>query len=218
MKDWVAQLIEQAAAALKGSKFELVYAIAPPVLPTESWDVTDEGEWGEKKTYREEIYPVVVGMAKLLLKKSEEPKILEACGGDGELASMLSTAKTTYHLFELNVKAAERARTKIPTATIHNRSVTEMGEAELPLVDLALAVGALNHQVLSRKDADTALALMVKQLKPGGNLIITGLSAPHHSAKDLKEIGLHVTNRWDPSNQRPFYIAHRPLHSKAAGV
>lgn len=210
---------------LPGDTIELRYALAGrlPLLPRGTW-VHPNGWWDEWKSrsmgdeegptlgeiYRRWLYPRVLRC----LDGMEGTRVVDVCGGDGELAATVLAARpgADVLLVERNRASCEAARARLGGGVIEGDAAQGWpGEH-----DVVLLVGAVQGNVMS---ADAGLAVMrhaFASLRPGGYAVITGWSPCLLDAADLRRLGFEVLNMAVPPteedpNPRQLYVARRPV-------
>ncbi len=193
-------------------------------LPDSFWNVSEDSLWmlKHKNFYRNKIYPMVMAHLDTIPTLSKT-QILEICAGDGELAELiLEQNKETiegYTLIDLNTPSLEKAKLRLdknPKARFIQGDITQKtpytvlsSDSTFSAPSLVLGIGALTQEVLpSLSSAKNSLTFCFEILRPGGHLLLTGLSASWITKSDLEMIGFQVIETM--SCLITCYIAQKP--------
>jgi SAM-dependent methyltransferase len=209
---------------LRGDEIELHYALAGrvPLLPRGTW-IHPDGWWDDWKSrpvdedggtlgqiYRERLYPWALSAL------PDGPlRVVDVCGGDGELAALVADAHpgSAVTVLERNRAACDAARAR-GLAVVPADAADPAAWTSLHDLDAALLVGAVQGNVLA---ADAAIAVLRHAhgaLRPGGLVVITGWSPCLVDSDDLRRLGFDVFHTAVPPteadpNPRQLYLARR---------
>jgi SAM-dependent methyltransferase len=214
---------------LGGEEIELRYALAGrfPLLPRDTW-VHPDGWWDEWKSrplgleeqaptlgsvYRGWLYPRVLGCLRTFAASGEPARrVVDVCGGDGELAASLGEGHEVV-LIERNAAAASEARAR-GLRVVEGDAASASSWRGLTGQDVVLLVGAVQGNVMGWQAAEATVAHAARALRPGGLAIVTGWSHCLLDAAGFRRAGFEVHNcavppsEADP-NPRQLYLLRR---------
>jgi hypothetical protein len=213
-----------------GHKLEDVFFRKQAKMPKKFWDdwheTTDAGN-----EYQRLIHPVMTQTVCTILQEmttTKPPLVLEICGGQGELAERIlqqAKRKVCYILAENNNSALNTARKRLAGRGISIVNVDIINDSEYFLdadkrkpikpgsVDIALGSGALTTSVLKdKREALMALQKLVRYLKRGGYLVLSGHGSSLLEGIDFVNHDLQVINRSIPLYDRNLYILRKHSH------
>lgn len=224
-------LLTHLVARLHGDEMELAYAAAAerPILARSTW-IHPNGWWDSWKNrplehteeprtigeaYREVVYPVVLQS----LSAALPGRVLDVCGGDGELGeAALQLGATEVVVLDRNAVAVASARTRLDgqSARVELADATEPWS--LGTFDAVLLVGAISANVVSHADAERIVSNVAACLRPGGVAIVAGWNPCVLEADDFRAAGLVVRNLSLPPIQvgmlpRQHYVLQAPSGS-----
>jgi len=164
------------------------------------------------KRYRDILYPSIKGYAPQLFPLGRTVRVLDICGGDGEFAKgvldLFSNRISKWIIVERNEDAVENAKEHLYEYIGTGKVVVIRGDAadkdylrhfmEGEQIDVALAMGALTKQVLTRSVCLHVLDQLSRCLRRGGKLWATGYARPRICAKDLTQRGYEVPVTHNP--------------------
>lgn len=210
-------LVKQMAPLLNGNRYEVESHKWTDRLE-ETWNMGWK-ELGDNGTlYREKIYPLLQAYAKKFLDSGEK-RVLEVCGGDGELAEKILKENgkniSAYYLLDTSEVSCQNAKARhLETLSVHQQDVTQSYDfIQKESIDLVIGCGALSQSVLyDSHSAKRALKEICRVLKKGGILLLSGRTQQWINSKDLNEAGFSVKNMTippaDPSDfSFPCYVA-----------
>jgi len=183
------------------------------------WTIKDWTFWYQGAPVEREFYDKLNETITLIVERIQ-PKIgvLEICGGNGSLAKKILEKHPRlpyYCLIDSNEEAIMQAKENLKEfsqADIRGDSIDPV-KPEIILdhkVDLIIGSGALTFNVMSsRKHSIRVLDELVPKLTLGGYLILSGFSPSYIKAKDLKERGFEVKNKFDCELEISLYIARK---------
>lgn len=217
-KEWVLMKNALFSCIFKGNRFEIVKVqnkCEQYWMPQHEIAYWNEWEVSENLEYYNDSDQMICNAVELILKQIENstPVILDVGGGSGRLAEkLLVLSPMNYTLLEKNEVEIGKAKeilgdraAVVPTDIVLDPFCVEPGS-----VDIVIASGILTHTVLKdRIEALIALEKVCSSVKPGGFIILTGLSAPFITADDFTMRGFEVINKTIPLKSKQFYIARK---------
>ncbi|MEM1283286.1 MAG: class I SAM-dependent methyltransferase, partial [Chlamydiota bacterium] len=170
--------------------------------------------------YQHIIHPAIMEASIEILNScsEERPKVVEICGGEGELGLSIGRnhkSPMDYYLLEFNQKSLENANYRFENATkseeIQTSFVTiktdvtdsedyyldtnKKQQMQSGSIDLIIGSGALTSCVLEDQEAAFKVARKCYQLlKPNGKMILSGHAHSLLSSKNFESIGFTVLN------------------------
>lgn len=144
-------------------------------------------------------------------------RVIDVCGGDGELAAALCARHdAVVTLIERNVAGAEAARGRLgaPHRVIAADAV-DVAAWTSPPADLCLLAGAIQGNVMAPADAAVVARHVFAALRPGGIAVVTGWSPCLLDPGDFAALGFEVGNTAVPPsdedpNPRQLVVLRRP--------
>lgn len=217
-KEWALMNNALFSCTFKGNRFEIVKVqnkCEQYWRPQHEIAYWNEWEVSENLKYYNDSDQMICNAVELILKQIENstPVILDVGGGSGRLAEkLLVLSPMNYILLEKNEVEIGKAQeilgdraAVVPTDIVLDPFCVEPGS-----VDIVIASGILTHTVLKdRNEALIALEKVCSSVKPGGFIILTGLSAPFITADDFTMRGFEVINKTIPLKSKQFYIARK---------
>jgi len=135
--------------------------------------------------------------------------VLDVGCGDGRLLELLSDKG--FRLWGLD---ANKACVKQAKEALEDKAAVIMGDAaDLPRImpqkgfDLAVAVGLLDSQVVSRKDGERILAAIAAVLREGGTLVCANYTMPAIPPTTIGQYGFTIYKKTAPQH---FYNNREP--------
>ncbi|HSX26211.1 MAG TPA: class I SAM-dependent methyltransferase [Chlamydiales bacterium] len=210
----IQEKIMKLGKALRGDQFEEEVESTDSKIDEAFWSTDWKGDKGPRDFYRNKCWPVIEYFVGQVMKPGL--RMLELCGGDGELAERIlqkySDKISRLDILELNrevSKEATKRLTAYKNSTVHEQDIAKADYKSLTSeVDVVYGSGALTQRVLSSKN-EAIMALMKAEeiLKPGGILILSGLAPSWVNSKDLIGAGFEVRNTYSPVHEIQCYVA-----------
>lgn len=178
-----------------------------PILPRSTWvhplawwEDADERPLDEAgaRTTVGEAYAGVVHPAVAAWVAAGE-RVVDLGGGRGGLAARLVDAGARVTVVEAHPRLAEAARERLGEAAVVEADVRgDGGLGAVGDVDVVVASGLLEANVMTQEEALDVLARAAARLSPGGRIVVAGIGASLVGADDLARVGLEVSNRSIP--------------------